>query len=122
MMRWLIRVLVCAGCFGVASAAPGPKFDAGSICLYGSKAYSEGAFVCVQKSLMLMCVADGARVLWKPVPDQDINDRCTAPAVQHFSPAPRLHAPRHHYVARRLHPLTANPAKCFVFNGREYCE
>jgi hypothetical protein len=60
MMRWLIRVLVCAGCFGVASAAPGPKSEAGSICLYESKAYSEGAFVCVQKSLTLMCVADGA--------------------------------------------------------------
>ena len=122
MMRRLIWVLVCASCLGVASAAPETKSNAGPVCLYESKAYSEGAFVCVQKSLMLTCVADGARVLWKSVPDRDINDRCTAPTVQHYSPERRFHVPRHRYVVRRTHPLAANPAKCFAFNGKEYCE
>jgi Protein of unknown function (DUF1496) len=122
MIRRLIWVLVCASCLDVAAAAPEPKANAGTVCLYESKAYSEGAFVCVQKALMLTCTADGARVSWKPVADKDINDRCTAPMVQHYPPEPRLRAHRHHYVVRRFHPLVANPAKCFVFNGREYCE
>jgi len=122
MIRHSFWVLVCASCLGVASAAPAPSANTGPVCLYESKAYSEGAFVCVQKSLMLSCVADGARAVWKPVPDKDINDRCTAPTVQHYPPEPRFRAPRHHYVVRRIHPLVANPAKCFVFNSREYCE
>ena len=122
MIRRLIWGLVCVGSLGAASAAPGASANAGPVCLYESKAYSEGAFVCVQKSLMLSCVADGVRTLWKPVPDKDINDRCTAPTVQHYPPEQHVRAPRHHHVVRRIHPLVANPAKCFVFSGREYCE
>ena len=120
MRPHLVWMLVGLSCLGAASAAP-EGGTAGPVCLYESKAYSEGAFVCVQKSLMLSCVADGGRALWKPIPDKEINDRCTAPTV-HYPPEPRPRALRHHYVARRVHPLVANPAKCFVFNGREYCE
>ena len=93
MMRCLIWIFVCAGCLGVASAAPELKSNAGPVCLYESRAYSEGAFVCVQKSLMLTCVADGARSFWKSVPNRDINDRCTVPMVRHL-PEPRFRAPR----------------------------
>ena len=123
MKRCLVWIIVGAGCLGAAaaSAAPEVQSNAGPVCLYESRAYSEGAFVCVQKSLMLTCVADGARTVWKPVPDRDMNDRCIAPTVRHL-PEPRFRAPRHHYVVRRLHPLAANPAKCFTFNGKEYCE
>jgi Protein of unknown function (DUF1496) len=122
MIRRSIWVFVYANSLSVALAAPEPKSSAAPVCLYESKAYSEGAFVCVEKSLMLTCVSNGDGVLWKPVPDKDINDRCTAPTVRHDPPQPRLHAHRHHYVVRRFHPMVANPAKCFVFNGREYCE
>ena len=116
----LVWVLVGLGCLGAASAAPGA--NAGPVCLYESKAYSEGAFVCAEKSLMQTCVIDGPRASWKPVPDKDINDRCTAPTVRRYQPEPRARGPRHHYAVRRIHPLVANPAKCFAFNGREYCE
>jgi Protein of unknown function (DUF1496) len=118
--RW-IWIPVAASCLATASAAPEPKPNAGPVCLYESRTYSEGAFVCVQKSLMLTCMADGARVSWKPVTDKDINDRCTTPAMQHVAPEPRLHAHRRHYVARRI-PSLFDGSKCFVFNGREYCE
>ncbi len=117
--RW-IWILVGGSCLASASAAPEPGPNAGPVCLYESKAYSEGAFVCVQKSLMLSCTADGGHMSWKPVADQEISDRCTAPAVQYGPPVPRPH--RHHYALRRVHPLAAGPTKCFVFNGREYCE
>ena len=121
MMRSLIWILLCGGCLGVASAAPETKPNAGPVCLFESKAYSEGAFVCAQKSLMLTCTADGAHVSWKPVADKDINDRCTAPAVQHYAEPPRPRIYRHHFVVRRV-PPQVYPPKCFVFNGREYCE
>jgi Protein of unknown function (DUF1496) len=113
-----IWILVGGSCLATASAAP----EAGPVCLYESKAYSEGAFVCVQKSLMLSCTADGGHMSWKPVADREISDRCTAPTVQYVPPVPRVQAHRHHYAGRRVHPLVAGPAKCFVFNGREYCE
>jgi hypothetical protein len=122
MMRRLMGVLAVAGCLDPAWAAPEPKPNASPVCLYESKAYSEGAFVCVQKSLMLTCTADGARVSWKPVADKDINDRCTAPTVQHAPPELRPHHHRRHFVVRRIHPLVDNPAKCFIFNGVRYCE
>jgi hypothetical protein len=61
-------------------------------------------------------------VSWKPVADKDINDRCTVPTVQHAPPQPRAHHHRRHFVVRRAFPFVENPAKCFVFNGREYCE
>ena len=127
-MHRLILLLACGSWLGAvwstalgsAWAAPEPKPNAGPVCLYESKAYSEGAFVCVQKSLMLTCTADGDRVSWKPVADKDINERCTAPTVQHRpeQPRPRIH--RRHFVHRAF-PFVENP-KCFVFNGREYCE
>src|SRR5262249_14882873 len=121
IMRRLIWVRVWASCPAVAWAAPEPKSNASPVCLYESRTYSEGAFVCVQKSLMLTCVAENGRLLWKPAVDKDINDRCTAPTVQHYSQEPRPHAHRRHYATRRIHSLVTN-SKCFVFNGREYCE
>jgi hypothetical protein len=128
MIRRLMLLLACGSCLGAAlgpaakkaSAAPEPKPNASPVCLYESKTYSEGAFVCVQKSLMLTCTADGDRVSWKPVADKDINDRCTRPTVHHYpeQTRPRIH--RRNFVHRAF-PYVENP-KCFVFNGREYCE
>jgi Protein of unknown function (DUF1496) len=122
MMRRLIWMLACGSCLGTAWAAPEPKSNANPVCLYESKAYTEGAFVCVQKSLMLTCTADGARVSWKPVSDKDINDRCTVPMVQHVPVERRLHAHRRHLAVKRTHSLAVDPAKCFLFNGAHYCE
>jgi hypothetical protein len=117
--RW-ITIIVGTGCLTTASAAPEPKPSAGPVCLYESKTYSEGAFVCVQKSLMLTCVAEGARMTWKPASDKDINDRCTTPMV--LAPEPRVRPHWHRHPARLSHPVVENPAKCFIFNGVQYCE
>ena len=122
MMRRLMGVLAVAGCLNPAWAAPEPKPNASPVCLYESKAYSEGAFVCVQKSLMLTCTADGAHVSWKPVADKDINDRCTVPTVRHAAAAATRSSPPAAFRRAPGVSLVENPAKCFVFNGREYCE
>jgi len=122
MKRCWILIVVGASSLAAASAAADPRPDAGAVCLYGSKAYSEGAFVCVQKSLMLTCVAEGAHLSWKAAPDKDINDRCTASTVQRVAQQPRIHPHWHRYPVRLGHPLVEIPAKCFIFNGVQYCE
>jgi len=110
-MRGLIWMLVGLGCSGTAFAAAEQKAGFSPVCLYESGSYSEGAFVCVQKSLMLTCVSDGAHVLWKPVVDKDINDRCTAPTVQHTPPEPRFHSHRRHVAVSRIRwPIDARNA------------
>ena len=122
MTRGLIWLLVGVACSGTAFAAGEPKAGFSPVCLYQSRSYSEGAFVCVQKSLMLTCVSDGARMSWKPVADKDINDRCTAPTVQHIAPEyPRVHGHRRHVALSRTR-LPIDGSRCFWFNGRQYCE
>jgi hypothetical protein len=92
---------------------------AGPTCLYQSRSYSEGAYICVQRSLMQTCASDGA---WRVVIDRELSDRCVAPLA--------FTAPRKRIVhrARVIRQTVAAPqaepasAKCFVFNGRRYCE
>jgi|SRR5579871_3158302 len=115
--RWVL-LIVAGSCLASGSAAAEPKSS--PVCLYESKAFSEGAYVCVEKSLMLTCTADGPHMSWK-VADKDISERCTAPTVRHAAPERRVHPHRHHYAIRRS-PAEFNGPKCFAFNGRQYCE
>ena len=88
-------------------------------CLYASKSYSEGASICLRPSLMLSCRAEGARMVWTVVTDQDISRLCSGPVVARF------HARSVRTALRRASPperSTAAAAKCFQFNGRTYCE
>ena len=97
-----------------------PLHAADSVCLYQSRSYSEGAFICVQKSLMQACTSDGTRLVWRIVTDKDIGDRCVTPipAIE-----ARKRIVRRTRVARRIvAPTEPVSAKCFVFNGKRYCE
>ncbi|CAN5182610.1 hypothetical protein BH10PSE10_BH10PSE10_26210 [soil metagenome] len=49
-------------------------------CTYSSKTYGDGAFVCVEKSLMLKCTVEDAKAAWSVVGDKDLSDKCRAPA------------------------------------------
>ncbi|MEW6767070.1 MAG: DUF1496 domain-containing protein [Pseudomonadota bacterium] len=91
------------------------------LCVYDSKNYSDGAYICAQKSMMLTCAADGAKATWKVVTDKDINDRCVAPILRSVMSEPRIR--RRHYVQPVTARVFADPnAKCFNFNGKRYCE
>lgn len=97
-----------------------PAHAADSACVYQSRSYSEGAFICVQKSLMQACTSDGARLVWRIVPDKDIADRCVSPLPSAQYRKRMVHRTR---VARQIAaPAQPNSAKCFVFNGKRYCE
>ena len=63
----------------MASGIAGPGHAADSACLYQSRSYSEGAYICVQRSLMQTCASDGSRMTWRIVADRDLSERCTAP-------------------------------------------
>jgi hypothetical protein len=92
------------------------------VCVYESRSYSDGALICVNRALMLSCSLDGGRASWKPVTDQKLADVCEASRARpRVVEAPR---PRHHRHGIR-HPVRVNAdrsAKCFVFNGKQYCE
>lgn len=48
-------------------------------CLYESQSYSAGAYLCVQKSLMLSCFANNGHPTWQVVADKDLNKLCPEP-------------------------------------------
>jgi Protein of unknown function (DUF1496) len=91
-------------------------------CVYQSRSYSEGAYICVQRSLMQTCTSDGARMVWRVIADGELNARCTAPLT--FAEPRRRLVHRARPVGHAVAPAPAEPAsaKCFVFNGKRYCE
>lgn len=96
-------------------------------CLYASQSYSEGAYLCAHRDLMLVCTLDGGKPLWKPVADQTISAHCVADILRPGMLRPGVVRPHHHRIRRRAHrPSVAPPAeaagKCFSFNGKRYCE
>lgn len=104
--------------FGFATLSVAGPAHADSACLYQSRSYSEGAFICVQKSLMQACTSDGGRLLWRIVADKDIADRCVTPL-----PSIRKRMVHRTRIARQVAaPAQPNSAKCFFFNGKRYCE
>lgn len=102
------------------SAASNPA--AGPACLYESRSYSAGAYICVQKSLMLNCIADGERAAWKLVAEKELSERCVAPTALTVPPLPRSHVRRSAARRHRIEPAQEVSAKCFGFNGKRYCE
>jgi hypothetical protein len=116
----IARYTILLSLFGSAMTlcAAGPAHAADPACLYQSRSYSEGAFICVQKSLMQACTSDGARLVWRIVADKDIADRCVTPL-----PSVRKRMVHRTRIARQVAaPVHQNSAKCFVFNGKRYCE
>jgi len=113
-------LLVCLGATaGLAQTAPAAS---ASVCIYDSKSYSDGALICVYRSLMLTCSLDGAKASWKPVTDPKLASVCEASRARPREVEAPLR-PRHRHGLR--HPVRINAdrsTKCFVFNGKQYCE
>jgi hypothetical protein len=95
--------------------APSQAEQTSPVCIYASKNYSEGAFLCVQKFIALICRSDGARSAWATVTDADLAAHCTSPGPL-SRPRPRVR------TAARHRDFSVGTAKCFAFNGKQYCE
>jgi hypothetical protein len=117
---WAFTLVCCAGLIAAAPLRAEQKATGGAACLYHSRSYSDGAFICVQKSLMLSCSSDGTRATWKIVADRDLSERCVAPNALASAPAPRRQVRRTHAIRTRVDAGVS--AKCFTFNGKRYCE
>ncbi len=120
MIRHRIAALILLWCGGLV-VCPGLA-AAGPACLYESRSYSTGAYICVQKSLMLNCAADGEQATWKLVADRELSERCVAPTVLTASPVPRRHLRPRFARRHEIEPAKEVSAKCFNFNGKSYCE
>lgn len=126
----LAIVGVCAGAEIAAAQSP-PLAPASPACVYESRSYSDGALICVYRTLMLTCSLDGARPTWKQVNDKSLASVCETasaqPRIVEPQPRPRVVEPpprRHHRhgIRHPTHVKADRAAKCFVFNGKQYCE
>jgi hypothetical protein len=103
-----------------ASAQPAPTASS-PVCIYQSKSYSDGALVCAYRTLMLTCSVDGSKASWRPVTDEKLASACETSNVR-----PRVveaSRPHHRHGLRHAARVNADrSAKCFVFNGKQYCE
>jgi hypothetical protein len=125
MIRRCLWILTFLGCSGLVAAEPArseTKTAAAPACIYESKSYSDGAYICIQKSLMLNCSSDGARATWKIVADKDLSERCVAPTALSYPPVTRRHARRMRAIRHGAEPAQQSSAKCFYFNNKQYCE
>jgi Protein of unknown function (DUF1496) len=104
-----------------AAAQSAPPAQASPVCLYESKSYTDGALICVYRTLMLSCSYDGGKASWKPVADRALASVCEGAAERpRVAEAPR---PRHRHGVRRLERINAALSpKCFSFAGKRYCE
>ncbi len=120
--RFRVFALIClsGSIAGAARSEPAPAV-ASATCLYESRTYSDGAYICVQKSLMLTCNSDGVRASWKMVVDRDLSSRCEMPVALGTPFVRRRHVHRTQLARRRVEPAQAS-AKCFSFNNKQYCE
>jgi hypothetical protein len=119
MIRWFGRAALLSLALGLPASPLRAEPASGPLCLYQGRSYSEGAYVCVQKSLMLNCATEGPRAVWRVVADHDLSDRCVAPTARRYVGTP-AHGRRMH-AARHL-PVRAVSARCFNFQGKQYCE
>jgi len=84
---FLIRIVcLLAIASGMAQAQPPGDQPHLQTCLYESQSYSDGAYLCVQKSLMLSCSPNNGRLTWQVVADQDLNNLCLGPFERAYVP------------------------------------
>lgn len=110
----------------VLFAAAPARAQSVPVCIYQSENYSDGAYVCAQRSLMQQCSVSGTGATWKIVTDKDLGKLCLGPVARRETP--RRTARLHHRLNRRATAAAATvvdpqtSAKCFNFNGKRYCE
>ena len=117
--------LIFAGVTGLMILPAVAQAQGGAVCTYQSETYSDGAYVCAQRSLMQQCSVSGTNATWKIVTDKELGKLCVGPVARRETS--RRTARLHHRLNRRaaaaatvVDPPTS--AKCFQFNGKRYCE
>ncbi|MBN9004398.1 MAG: DUF1496 domain-containing protein [Rhizobiales bacterium] len=108
-------LFACALALPLTAAANAQQATSPQTCIYESRAYSEGADVCIARSLMQTCMSDAGRLIWKTVTDPAISRLCVGRGHSRWSGLRRR-------ITRHTPPPAPSSAKCFHFNGKTYCE
>lgn len=128
-MAAMLRIPALVSVFAavVVSVLPGlaQAAEPTPLCIYEGRSFSEGAHVCAQASMVLTCSIVSDRPVWKVVTDRDVSRLCVTP-----SPREGMSHRERRHIARRSPPAPAiqpdppatGSAKCFVFNGKRFCE
>ena len=123
---WLARVAIVVVAALMSAAGARAQAPAASVsppvCIYQSESYSEGAYLCIHKGLMLGCTANAGKVNWTVVADRELSNLCGARYRARLAPRQRHAQRRRPPWLPPSAPPPAPAAKCFVFNGKSYCE
>jgi hypothetical protein len=93
---------------------------AAPVCVFESGSFSEGARICAEPGLLMVCSISGDRAVWTVSTDRDLGGVCAATPRRGAGRAARRHAGQR--TAAGGAPTTPDNAKCFTFNGKRYCE
>jgi len=107
-----------------AAHAQAAQASDSQVCTYQSETYSNGAYVCAQRSLMQQCAVSGASATWKIVTDTGLSKLCLAPVARRDTSrrVAKLRGPSRRATAAAASVIADPQAKCFQFNGKRYCE
>lgn len=75
----IVALMLAAGERAQAQT-PSPTSSA-PVCIYESESYSEGAFLCIRKGLMLGCTASAGKVNWTVAADPTASSAISAAAA-----------------------------------------
>jgi hypothetical protein len=105
--------------FSLAIAASQIRESNTGLCVYDDKSYSEGAYLCIERSLILSCELAEGRLVWKIVKERDAGGFCQkrGATASNYHPPPERRP-----VFHRTSPDTPAATKCFHFNSKTYCE
>lgn len=105
----------------VEQKAPAEVKPAAVMCVYNSRNYSEGASVCVQKSVMQTCTVDGTKAMWVTVTDEKLSSRCTTsgPRLNKYQ---RAAISSRRNIAREISPPTGGSLSCIHTGGLRFCD
>jgi hypothetical protein len=125
-----MRRLFLAGLVAALASGNCAAEQAGASCMYNGRPYSEGAVICIQRSVMQSCTFDGTHAVWRTLTDTGLGDRCLGPATTAYAPQRHLH--RRHVAQYQASPIAVSTrlvgtrlgsgGRCFDFAGKRYCE
>jgi len=122
-----MRRLILTGLAAALALASGncAAEQTGASCMYDGRPYSEGAVICIQRSVMQSCTLDGTHAVWRTLTDPGLGDRCLGRATTAYAPQRHLH--RRHVAQYQGSPFAVSTrlgsgGRCFDFAGKRYCE
>lgn len=98
-----------------------PQAHGAGLCVFDNGSYSEGARICAEPGLLMICSVSSDRALWVVAPDKELAGICAASSRRAADRSARRQAGRRGATEAAAPAANATP-KCFIFGGKRYCE